>query len=95
MLVKAFVRIKDAGGKPRRLEVGPLGAPNTEPVDGQLLHRRPARRTPDAAHAWIKLACSRPEISIKDLEYHGYNSGHEEHAPSSSRPSRPIWSTAT
>ena len=29
---------------------------------------------PDAAHAWINWLLT-PEISIKDLQYHGYNSG--------------------
>ena len=29
---------------------------------------------PDAAHAWINWILI-PEVSIKDLDYHGYNSG--------------------
>lgn len=29
---------------------------------------------PDAAHAWINWLLT-PEVSIKDLNYHGYNSG--------------------
>jgi len=29
---------------------------------------------PDAAHAWIDWILI-PEVSIKDLDYHGYNSG--------------------
>ena len=42
-------------------------------VDGQLLIAAGAPN-PDAAHAWINWILI-PEVSIKDLDYHGYNSG--------------------
>ena len=29
---------------------------------------------PNAAHAWINFICD-PEVSLKDLAYHGYNTG--------------------
>ena len=69
---QAFVRIKDAGGNPDDWK-WVLGAPATElwmdnyciPVGSPNV---------EAAHAWINWLLV-PEISIKDLNYHGYNSG--------------------
>jgi spermidine/putrescine transport system substrate-binding protein len=69
---QAFVRIKDAGGNPDDWKWG-LGAPDTElwmdnyciPVGAPNV---------DAAHAWINWLLI-PEVSVKDLNYHGYHSG--------------------
>ena len=69
---QAYFRIADAGGNPDDWVWG-LGGPATElwmdnyciPVGAPNV---------DAAHAWINWLLT-PEISIKDLKYHGYNSG--------------------
>lgn len=69
---QAFVRIADAGGDPEEWKWA-LGAPATElwmdtfciPVGAP---------NPDAAHAWINWLLT-PEVSIQDLNYHGYHSG--------------------
>ena len=69
---QAFVRIKDAGGNPEDWK-WVLGAPATELwMDNYCI----AVGSPnaEAAHAWINWLLV-PEISIKDLDYHGYNSG--------------------
>ncbi|MCU1361375.1 MAG: spermidine/putrescine transporter substrate-binding protein [Ilumatobacteraceae bacterium] len=69
---QAFVRIADAGGNPDDWKWA-LGAPNTELwMDNYVIPT--GAPNPDAAHAWINWLLT-PEISIKDLEYHGYNSG--------------------
>ncbi len=69
---QAFVRIADAGGNPEDW-VWALGAPATEiwmdnyciPVGAPNV---------EGAHAWINWLLI-PEVSIKDLLYHGYHSG--------------------
>jgi spermidine/putrescine transport system substrate-binding protein len=69
---QAYVRIKDAGGKPENFKWA-IGSPATEIwMDNYAI----AKGAPnmDAAHAWINWLLV-PEISIKDLVYHGYNSG--------------------
>ena len=69
---QAFARIADAGGNPDEWAWG-LGAPETELwMDNYCI---PAGApNPEAAHAWINWLLT-PEISIKDLLYHGYHSG--------------------
>ncbi len=69
---QAYFRIADAGGNPDDWVWG-LGGPATELwMDNYCI---PAGApNPDAAHAWINWLLT-PEISIKDLQYHGYNSG--------------------
>lgn len=69
---QAFARIADAGGNPDEWVWG-LGAPATELwMDNYCI----ATGAPnvEAAHAWINWLLT-PEISIKDLTYHGYHSG--------------------
>jgi len=68
----AFGRILDAGGNPDDWK-WVLGAPATELwMDNYCI---PAGApNPEAAHAWINWLLT-PEISIQDLEFHGYNSG--------------------
>jgi spermidine/putrescine transport system substrate-binding protein len=69
---QAFVRIAAAGGKPEDWK-WVLGAPDTELwMDNYCVVT--GSPNADAAHAWINWLLT-PEISIKDLEYHGYNSG--------------------
>ncbi len=69
---QAFVRIKDAGGSPENWK-WVLGAPATELwMDNYCIPV--GAPNPEAAHAWINWLLI-PEISIKDLNYHGYNSG--------------------
>jgi len=69
---QAYSRIADAGGNPDDWKWA-LGSPETELwMDNYSI---PAGApNPDAAHAWINWLLT-PEISIKDLQYHGYNSG--------------------
>jgi spermidine/putrescine transport system substrate-binding protein len=69
---QAFSRIADAGGNPADWKWG-LGSPATELwMDNYCI---PAGApNPDAGHAWINWLLS-PQISIQDLQYHGYNSG--------------------
>jgi len=69
---QAYVRIEEAGGDPSVWKWG-LGAPATELwMDNYCI----AKGAPnaEAAHAWINWLLI-PEISIQDLNYHGYNSG--------------------
>ncbi len=69
---QAFARIADAGGNPEDWVWG-IGAPLTElwmdnyciPVGAPNV---------EGAHAWINWLLT-PEVSIKDLLYHGYHSG--------------------
>jgi spermidine/putrescine transport system substrate-binding protein len=69
---QAFVRIADAGGDPEEWKWA-LGAPATELwMDNYVIPT--GAPNPEAAHAWINWLLT-PEISIKDLNYHGYNSG--------------------
>jgi spermidine/putrescine transport system substrate-binding protein len=69
---QAYVRIEDAGGNPDDWKWA-LGSPETELwMDNYCI----AAGAPnaEAAHAWINWLLT-PEISIQDLDYHGYNSG--------------------
>lgn len=69
---QAFVRIAEAGGNPADWK-WVLGSPATEIwMDNYCL----AAGSPNAesAHAWINWLLI-PEVSIKDLNYHGYHSG--------------------
>lgn len=69
---QAFARIADAGGNPEDWVWG-LGAPETELwMDNYCIPT--GAPNPEAAHAWINWLLT-PEISIKDLLYHGYHSG--------------------
>jgi spermidine/putrescine transport system substrate-binding protein len=69
---QAYSRIADAGGTPDNW-VWALGAPATELwMDNYCIPT--GAPNPDAAHAWINWLLT-PEISIKDLLYHGYHSG--------------------
>ncbi len=69
---QAFVRIADAGGNPDDWKWG-LGAPATELwMDNYCIPT--GAPNSDAAHAWINWLLT-PEISIRDLNYHGYHSG--------------------
>jgi len=69
---QAFVRIADAGGDPSEWAWA-LGAPATEIwMDTYCIAT--GAPNPDAAHAWINWLLT-PEVSIQDLNYHGYNSG--------------------
>jgi spermidine/putrescine transport system substrate-binding protein len=68
----AYPKIKDAGGNVDDWVWG-LGAPFTELwMDNYCIPT--GAPNPDAAHAWINWLMI-PEVSIKDLDYHGYNSG--------------------
>ena len=50
-----------------------LGAPVTELwMDNWCIVKD--AQNPNAAHAWINFICD-PEVSLKDLAYHGYNTG--------------------
>jgi spermidine/putrescine transport system substrate-binding protein len=50
-----------------------LGAPRTELwMDTWCIVK--GAQNPNAAHAWINFICD-PEVSLKDLAYHGYNTG--------------------
>ena len=71
-LRQAYVRIADAGGNPEDW-VWVLGSPATELwMDTYCIAA--GAPNPEAAHAWINWDLV-PEISIKDLQYHGYNTG--------------------
>jgi spermidine/putrescine transport system substrate-binding protein len=68
----ALTKIEGAGGDPSVWKWG-LGAPDTELwMDNYCIVQ--GSPNPEAAHAWINWLLT-PEISIKDLDYHGYNSG--------------------
>lgn len=69
---QAFVRIADAGGDPEEWAWA-LGAPATE-IWMDTYCVATGAPNPEAAHAWINWLLT-PEISIRDLNYHGYNSG--------------------
>jgi spermidine/putrescine transport system substrate-binding protein len=69
---QAYVRIKDSGGNPDDWKWA-LGTPDTELwMDNYAIVA--GAPNPDAAYAWINWVLT-PEISIKDLAYHGYNTG--------------------
>jgi spermidine/putrescine transport system substrate-binding protein len=71
-LRQAYTRIEDAGGDPDEW-VWVLGAPATELwMDTYCVAA--GAPNPEAAHAWINWELV-PEISIRDLQYHGYNTG--------------------
>lgn len=68
----AFGRVLDAGGNVEDWK-WVLGAPATELwMDNYCIPK--GAPNVDAAHAWIDWLLT-PEISIKDLQFHGYNSG--------------------
>jgi len=68
----AYPKISDAGGDVDKWVWG-LGAPQTELwMDNYCIAA--GAPNPDAAHAWINWILI-PEVSIKDLDFHGYNSG--------------------
>ncbi len=68
----AYADVSDAGGNPDDWVWG-LGAPTTELwMDNYCIPT--GAPNPDAAHAWIDWILI-PEVSIKDLDFHGYNSG--------------------
>lgn len=67
-----YSRLVDAGLKPEDWK-WVLGAPDTELwMDNYCIPT--GAPNPEAAHAWINWLLT-PEISIKDLSYHGYHSG--------------------
>jgi spermidine/putrescine transport system substrate-binding protein len=69
---QAYQRIKDAGGDPKNFKWA-LGSPATELwMDNYCIPT--GAPNPDAAHAWINWLLT-PEISVRDLNYHGYHSG--------------------
>jgi spermidine/putrescine transport system substrate-binding protein len=69
---QAYVRIEEAGGNPDDWKWA-LGAPETELwMDNYAIPT--GAPNVDGAHAWINWLLT-PEISIKDLNYHGYHSG--------------------
>ena len=69
---QAYVRIADAGGTPENWK-WVLGAPDTELwMDNYCIPV--GAPNPEAAHAWINWDLI-PEVSIKDLAYHGYHTG--------------------
>ena len=59
--------------EPGPLRLGSRGTGHRA-LDGQLVHREGRAEHPNAAHAWINYICD-PEVSLKDLAYHGYNTG--------------------
>ncbi|MEY2400883.1 MAG: spermidine/putrescine transport system substrate-binding protein [Ilumatobacteraceae bacterium] len=68
----AYAAVADAGGNPDDWVWG-LGAPETELwMDNYTIPK--GAPNIDAAHAWINWILI-PEVSIKDLDFHGYNSG--------------------
>jgi len=68
----AYADIEQAGGNVADWVWG-LGSPNTELwMDNYCIPT--GAPNPDAAHAWIDWILI-PEVSIKDLDFHGYNSG--------------------
>ena len=69
---QAYSRIEDAGGTPENWR-WVLGAPDTELFMDTFCIAAGAPNA-EAAHAWINWIMI-PENSIKDLEYHGYNTG--------------------
>ena len=69
---QAYSRIEDAGGTPENWR-WVLGAPDTELFMDTFCIAAGAPNA-EAAHAWINWILI-PENSIKDLEYHGYNTG--------------------
>jgi spermidine/putrescine transport system substrate-binding protein len=69
---QAYFRIADAGGNPDNWVWG-LGAPATEIWMDTYCIAAGAPNV-EGAHAWINWLLT-PEISIKDLNYHGYHSG--------------------
>ncbi len=69
---QAYVRIKDAGGTPENWR-WVLGAPDTELFMDTFCIAAGSPNI-EAAHSWINWILI-PENSIRDLSYHGYNTG--------------------
>jgi len=69
---QAFSRIKDAGGNPEDWK-WVLPGPKTQ-IFMDTYAIPAGAPNPEAAHAWINWNLI-PEISIKDLSYHGYHTG--------------------
>ena len=69
---QAYVRIEEAGGNPGDWK-WVLGSPNTELWMDTYCVAAGAPNV-EAAHAWINWDLI-PEVSIKDLSYHGYHTG--------------------
>jgi spermidine/putrescine transport system substrate-binding protein len=69
---QAFTRIEEAGGDPSVWK-WVLGTPNTELWMDTYCVAAGAPNA-EAAHAWINWDLI-PEVSIKDLSYHGYHTG--------------------
>jgi spermidine/putrescine transport system substrate-binding protein len=69
---QAYVRIKDAGGTPENWR-WVLGAPDTELWMDNFCIAAGAPNA-EAAHSWINWILI-PENSVRDLQYHGYNTG--------------------
>ncbi|MFM8870770.1 MAG: extracellular solute-binding protein [Actinomycetota bacterium] len=69
---QAFSRIKDAGGNPEDWK-WVLPGPKTQ-IFMDTYAIPTGAPNPEAAHAWINWNLI-PEISIKDLSYHGYHTG--------------------
>ncbi len=69
---QAYVRIKEAGGTPENWK-WVLGTPDTELWMDNFCIAQGAPNV-EAAHAWINWILM-PEESVKDLQYHGYNTG--------------------
>ena len=63
------------GQGPRALQVGP-GRAQDRAVDGQLVHPRRGRERQRRLRV-DQLHPASPTISLKDLEFHGYNTGHQ------------------
>ena len=69
---QAYVRIKDAGGTPENWR-WVLGSPDTELFMDTFCIAAGSPNI-EAAHSWINWILI-PENSIRDLSYHGYNTG--------------------
>jgi spermidine/putrescine transport system substrate-binding protein len=69
---QAYFRIAEAGGDPSVWKWA-LGSPDTELFMDTYCIAAGAPN-PEAAHAWINWVLV-PEISIQDLQYHGYHTG--------------------
>jgi spermidine/putrescine transport system substrate-binding protein len=69
---QTYARVEEAGGNPDEWKWA-LGSPTTELWMDTYCIAEGAPNV-DAAHAWINWILS-PEVSIQDLQYHGYHSG--------------------
>jgi spermidine/putrescine transport system substrate-binding protein len=69
---QGLLSVAEAGDDPNQYRWG-MGAPTTEIwMDNWCIVK--GAEHPNAAHAWINFICD-PEVSLKDLAYHGYNTG--------------------